>query len=82
MDFGLEKLEDFDVMIFNLAENKSSYVESLIDAVPLQRKEYLAVLLLLNTDEEMRRVIAKLDYWVTSSVEEQNKRRTLNVFQI
>ena len=34
-------------------------MDSLIDAVALQRKEYLAVLLLLNSDEELRRVIAR-----------------------
>ena len=56
---------------------------SLIDAASLQqRKDHLAVLLLLSSDEELRRVIAKLDYWATGSVEEGNRKRTLDVVQI
>ena len=83
MDFGLEKLED---VMCDLAENKTSYVDyfpsvnnsqsiiSLIDAVSLQqRKDHLAVLLLLSSDEELRRVIAKLDYSPVRSKKETEK---------
>ena len=63
VDFDIGKLEEFDVLIFKLDDTtNSSYLDGLVDAVGLQRKDYLAVLVLLETDEEMRRVITKLDY--------------------
>ena len=47
---------------------------SLIDAASLQqRKDHLAVLLLLSSDEELRRVIAKLDYSPVQSKKETGK---------
>ena len=39
------------------------------------------MMVLVQTDEEMRRVIAKLDYWATDSSKEENK-RSMDVVQI
>ena len=81
-DFDLAKLDEYDVVFFNLADDKPNYVDAVIDAVGLQRKDYMAVLLLLHSDKEVRRVIAKLDYWSVDAAVEGPKKSTMDIVQL
>ena len=63
LDFELEKLGDFDVIVFNLVDDKPDYVDLVISSIGLEHREMKAVLLILHSEKESRRVISKLDYW-------------------
>jgi len=67
LDFGLEKLTEFDIVVFNIKDEHHEYVDTLIDSVAVQRKEYMAVMLVLNSGKEFSRVLAKLEYWSTQN---------------
>ena len=66
-DFGCDKIVGFDVLVYNLLSDQQDYIDTVIDAVGVQRKDYLAVLIVLHSDREQRRVISKLEYWNTES---------------
>ena len=66
-DFGLDKLATFDIVVYNILNDQPDYIDSVIDSVGLQRKGYMAVLIVLHSDKEHRRVISKLDYWTTQN---------------
>jgi hypothetical protein len=63
LEFGLEKLGDFDVIVFNMVDDKPDYVDLVINSVGLEHREMKAVLLILHSEKESRRVISKLDFW-------------------
>ena len=67
LDFGLEKLGDFDIIVFNMVNDKPDYVDLVINSIGLERKEKKAVLLILHSEKESRRVISRLDYWNSNS---------------
>ena len=67
LDFGLEKLGDFDIIVFNMVNDKPDYVDLVINSIGLERKEKKAVLLILHSEKESRRVISRLDYWNSDS---------------
>ena len=81
-DFDLAKLDEFDLIFINVADDKPNYVDALIDAIGTQRKEYMAVLLLLHSDKELRRVVAKLDYWSVDVAVGGPKKSTMDVVQL
>ena len=81
-DFDLVKMDEFDLIFINLADDKPNYVDAVIDAVGLQRKDYMAVLLLLHSDKELRRVITKLDYWSANPAIEGRKKSTMDIVQL
>ena len=62
-DFGLDKLSEFDIVVFNIKDDHPEYVDSVIDSVAVQRKAYMAVMLVLPSGKEFSRVLAKLEYW-------------------
>ena len=66
-DFGLDKIDDFDVIVLNMVDDKPDYVDLIINSIGL-RKDMKAVLLILHSDKESRRVISRLDYWNSDSV--------------
>ena len=54
----------------------------MIDVVGVQRKDFMAVLLVLHSDRELRRVVAKLDYWTDEKHGDAGKKSSLDVVQI
>merc|ERR1719318_334916 len=81
-DFDLAKLDEFDLIFINMADDKPNYIDAVIDAIGTQRKEYMAVLLLLHSDKELRRVVAKLDYWSVDVAVGGPKKSTMDVVQL
>ena len=82
-DFGLDMMEEFDVIVYDISDDKPDYVDDLIVAVGLQRKEYKAVLLVLHSDKELRRVISKLDYWNADTAGQSGqKKSSMEIVQI
>ena len=87
LDFGLEKLNDFDVIVLNMVDDKPDYVDLVINSIGLDHQEKKAVLLILHSEKESRRVISKLDFWNSDSdsveIEVGGKRRSsLDVVQL
>ena len=87
LDFGLDKFEDFDVVVLNMFDDKPDYVDLIINSIGL-RKDMKAVLLILHSEKELRKVISRLDYWNSCDSDSAGmdvggqKRSSLDVVQL